>query len=153
MGGVTGQIIPQMPQLVSGEDHVQKIDGSALEAASRDTIQSQQQLADLTKHLGAGQKGSSRRRHKKRKTIRKRKYMKGGLGNVTPLNLPTAKSIPGIDATQVHKDLIDIRNQNLANASGDKLANSPAMILGGKRRSRKAKNGHRRHRTHRRNHK
>lgn len=73
--------------------------------------------------------------------------------NATPLNLPTANSMPGVSADNTHVKIVDYNNQFAANAVGDKLAKAPPMILGGKRRTRKAKNGHRRHRTHRRSHK
>jgi hypothetical protein len=149
MVDVTGQIIPQMPTLPNPEAHRQQINGSALEAASRTTIESNAQLASMAKALGAGQKGASRRRrHTKKKAKR------GGASlNATPLGLPTANSIPGVNADDTHVKLAGIRAQNIVNGVGDKLANAQPMILGGKRRTRKAKNGHRRHRTHRRSRK
>jgi hypothetical protein len=148
MGVVTGQIIPQMPTLPNPEAHRQEINGSALEAASRTTIESNAQLAGMAKALGAGQKGASRRRrHTKKKAKR------GGSLNATPLGLPTANSVAGLNADDVHVKLANVRAQNIVNGSGDKYANAQPMILGGKRRTRKAKNGHRRHRTHRRSRK
>ena len=143
MGDRTGQIIPQAPALY--KPPTQQINGSPLEAASKVTIESNAQLASMAKALGAGQKGASRRRRRTKK--------RGGSLNATPLNLPTAGSIPGVNADSTHVKLVDFKNQFAANASGDKLANAQPMILGGKRRTRKAKNGHRRHRTHRRSRK
>lgn len=145
MGGITGQIIPQAPALY--KPPTQQINGSALEAASKVTIESNAQLASMAKSLGAGQKGASRRRRRTKKNKR------GGSLNATPLNLPSASSVPGVSADDTHVKLVDFKNQFAANASGDKLANAQPMILGGKRRTRKAKNGHRRHRTHRRSRK
>lgn len=127
----------------------QNINGSALEAASKVTIDSNAQLASMAKSLGAGQKGASRRRRSK-----KRKVKRGGASlNASSLNLPSAKSMPGVDADSTHVKIVDLKNQFGANAVGDKDINAPPAIVGGKRRTRKAKNGHRRHRTHRRSRK
>lgn len=147
MGDETGRIIPPAPAMILPK--TQQINGSALEAASKVTTESNAQLASMAKSLGAGQKGASRRR----RHTKKRRAKKGGSLNATPLNLPTASSVPGVSADDTHVKLTDIRNQNIANGAGDKYANAPPMILGGKRRTRKAKNGHRRHRTHRRSRK
>lgn len=147
MVDVTGRVQHTAPAMYVPP--VQNIKGSALEAASETTIGANRQLADMAKALGAGQKGASRRkRHTK-----KRRAKRGGSLNATPLNLPTANSMPGVNADNTHVKLVDLKNQFAVNALGDKDVNAPPAIVGGKRRTRKAKNGHRRHRTHRRSRK
>ncbi len=148
MVDVTGRVQHVAPAMYTPV--AQKLNGSPIEAASKVTIDSNAQLAGMAKSLGAGQKGASRRR----RHSKKRKVKRGGASlNVTPLNLPTANSMPGVSADNTHEKLVNFKNQLAANALGDKDINAPPAIVGGKRRTRKAKNGHRRNRTHRRSRK
>ena len=144
----SGQILPQAPQLHIPS--VQRLQGSPLEAASARTLESNARLAETAKSMGAGQKGSSRRRKKR--------------GGAAPINmnaqipsLPEAGTIPGVSHAQNHLRNIDNLNQLRADASGDKLMNAQPYdphVKGGRRtkRHRKAKNGRSSNRTHRRGH-
>jgi hypothetical protein len=143
----SGQILPQAPALHIPS--VQNLQGSPLEAASAKTLESNAKLAEAARSMGAGQKGSARRRKK----------MKGGLVNLNAQipSLPEAGTIPGVSHAQNHMRNVDNLNQLRADASGDKLMNAQPYdphVKGGRRtkRHRKAKNGRRSNRTHRRGH-
>jgi len=141
MGTVANRIIPTLPPFYN-PDSPQKAEGGPLEAAANDTLTAQAKSAAAFKALGAGQKGSSRRRKR------------GGAAtmNATFPSLPTANSMPGASAIDRHVELVDMKNQFAANAAGDKLANATPMQLGGKTKKRgsKAKHGRRGNRTHKR---
>lgn len=140
-----GQIIPAAapmkfpsPQLVSG---------GPLNAAANDTINQRYHQIETAEKLGAGQRGGKRYRKVKR----------GGSENlnVHPSTLPSAGSIPGVDPTETHIALTNVRNQLAADRVGDALHNAapyyPAKT-GGKRTKRKSKHGRRNNRTYRRGH-
>jgi hypothetical protein len=138
----------------------QKITGSIAQAAAEKTTQDAANQAAAFKALGAGQKGSSRR---------KRRHTGGAGQNVTPSNLPTANSVPGANPTDVMKKLVDIQTQLKASGTYDKLINAPPAKVGGfrmygaedlypgsgthsdtkDRRKTKKKHGRRHKRTHR----
>ena len=140
----SGQIIPQAPALHTPP--VQDIQGSPLEAASKNTLDANAKLAETAKAMGAGQKGSGRRR------------MHGGADNLNAHipSVPEAGTIRGVSHANVHVAGVNNLNQIRANAVGDKLMNvqpyDPTPTKGGRRtkRHRKAKNGRRNNRTHRR---
>jgi hypothetical protein len=143
----SGQIIPQAPALHVPQ--VQDIEGGMLEAASSKTLAANSKLAETAKAMGAGQKGSGRRR----------KIKRGGATqnlNIHSPMLPSAGTIRGVSVDNVHKSGVDNLNQIRASASGDKLLNAqpydPTPTKGGRRtkRHRKAKNGRSNKRTHRR---
>ncbi len=142
----SGQIIPQAPALHTPP--VQDLEGSALEAASAKTLASNAKLAETAKAMGAGQKGSGRRR----------KHRRGGAENLNahPPNLPEAGTIRGVSAMNNHLANVNNLNQIRADASGDKFLHAqpydPTPTKGGRRtkRHRKAKNGRSHKRTHRR---
>jgi hypothetical protein len=142
----SGQIIPQAPALHTPP--VQDLEGSALEAASAKTLSSNAKLAETAKAMGAGQKGSGRRR----------KYRRGGAENLNahPPNLPEAGTIRGVSAMNNHLANVNNLNQIRADASGDKFLHAqpydPTPTKGGRRtqRHRKAKNGRSHKRTYRR---
>jgi hypothetical protein len=141
----SGQILPQAPALHIPS--VQHLEGSPLEAASARTLESNARLAETAKSMGAGQKGSARRRRK------------GGAVNMNAQipSLPEAGTISGVSHAQNHLRNVDNLNQLRADASGDKLMNAQPYdphVKGGRRtkRHRKAKNGRRSNRTHRRGH-
>lgn len=144
----------------------QTINGGPINAAASKTMAAQAQQVEAAKALGAGQKGSSRRRRRHR-------------GGATSLNasipfMPTANSIPGVSAANNHLNAVNNLNQIRADKVYDSLQNAPAMKVGGFRiresgdeefledgsmtrrhkRSHKIskKYGGRRHRTHRRGH-
>lgn len=151
----------------------QNIQGGLIEAASAKTIASQAAAADHYKNLGGGQKGAGRRRSRKHKGKRKsRKVRRGGAQslNMVPLGLPTANSVPGVNADDVLKGTVDLKNQIAADKSYDHLRGATPIKLGGfrfrdaeelypgsgsqedtKGRS-KVKHGRRSKRTHRRRH-
>lgn len=139
-----GQIIHQPPALHTPP--IQDLEGSALEAASRTTIESNTKLAEAARSLGAGQKGASR----KRKT---RKAKRGGANlNAKIPDLPEAGTIRGVSHAQNHLDGVNNLNQLRYDAIGDKDIHAQPIQLGGKgkKRSRKAKkHGRSRNRTHR----
>lgn len=130
----------------------QKVEGGILNASANKTVMSQLKAGEIAKSLGAGQKGSSRRRRRK-----------GGNLNVAPVNIPTANSITGVSATNVHIKGVDLLNQVRADKMYDGLVNAtPRQVAGfrfrdegevyGSSRRRKAKNGRHSKRTHRRKH-
>lgn len=139
-----GQIIHQPPGLYTPP--VQDLEGSALEAASKTTLESNAKLAEAAKSLGAGQKGSSRRR-------RTRKAKRGGANlNAKIPDLPEAGTIRGVSHSQNHLNAVNNLNQIKYDAIGDKDIHAQPIQLGGKgkKRSRKAKkHGRSRNRTHR----
>ena len=144
----SGQIIPG--ELKFQPPPVQNIQGSALEAASKTTLDANAKLAATAKAMGAGQKGAGRR-----------KIRRGGAAdnlNVHAPMLPEAGSIKGVSAIGVHMQNINNQRQISTDAVGDKLMNAqpydPTPTKGGRRtkRNRKAKNGRRNNRTHRRGH-
>jgi len=132
---------------------VQDLQGSALEAASTKTIASNASLAATAKAMGAGQKGSSRKRSLKLK----RKLKRGGATNMNAqaVNLPEAGTIKGVSAMQNHLTNVDNLNQVRFSAVYDKASSLPAYdptpAKGGKRTKRKhtQKHGRRSNRTHR----
>jgi hypothetical protein len=140
----SGQIIPAAPALHTPP--IQDLEGSPLEAASKTTIDSNAKLAETAKAMGAGQKGSGRRK------------MRGGADNLNAHipSVPEAGTIRGVSHANVHVAGVDLLNKVRADASGDKLMNvqpyDPTPTKGGRRtkRHRKAKNGRRNNRTHRR---
>ena len=142
----SGQVMPSAPPLHTPP--VQDLQGSALEAASKNTMDANAKLAETAKAMGAGQKGSGRRR----------KHKKGGAENLNahPPNLPEAGTIRGVSAMNNHLANVNNLNQIRADASGDKFLHAqpydPTPTKGGRRtkRHRKAKNGRSHKRTHRR---
>jgi hypothetical protein len=142
MSGTTlpnGQILP--PPVAMYIPPAQSVPGGALNAAADKTVTARAQQIETAQKMGVGQKGGKRR-------------FKGGAENLNAHAslLPSAGSIPGVDATNLHVENTDRLNAIRAAATGDKLANSapyyPAKS-GGKRTKRKS-NGRRHHRTHRR---
>lgn len=135
---------------------VQDLQGSALEAASSKTIASNAAMAATAKAMGAGQKGSSRRK-KTRRTLKQKRKLRGGAENLNAqaVNLPEAGTIKGVSAMQNHLTNVNNLNQIRASAVYDKLGNAqpydPTPATGGKRTKRKhtQKHGRRSNRTHR----
>ena len=131
----------------------QNVEGGIQNAAAAKTLVQQTKAAEIAKSLGAGQKGSSRRR-------------RGGAVNAAPMNVPTANSIPGVSATQNHIDGVNNLNQIRADRAYDGLINAtPRQVAGfrfrdeskygAKRKTIKRvgkKHGRRSNRTHRRKH-
>jgi hypothetical protein len=141
----SGQIIVNSgPPLQTG--FTQQITGTPIDAAANKTLAANAQQVAAAKAMGAGQKGSSRRRHKKRR-------MRGGVNlNASIPSIPEAGSIPGISHAQNHLDAVNNLNQMRHDAVYDGLHNATPRSMGGKR-SRKAKKHGRSHkRTHRRKH-
>jgi hypothetical protein len=141
-----GQIIPDAPALY--RPPTQQVSGSLIEAAASKTLASNAAAAEAAQKLGAGQKGAGRRRRR-----RSHKVKKGGAQtmNASIPNLPTANSIPGVSHVQNHLDAVDHLNDIKAGAMFDSTLNAAPVNVGGRRkRSRKAKNGRRHNRTHRR---
>ncbi len=140
----------------------QSIAGGPINAAAAKTMAAQAQQVAAAKALGAGQKGSARRRRRHR-------------GGATNLNasipfMPTANSIPGVSAANNHLNAVNNLNQIRADKVYDALQNAPPLKVGGFRlrdaeelypmsgthedtkrtRRIKKKHGRRNHRTHRR---
>lgn len=130
----------------------QNVEGGIQNAAANKTMVSQAKAAEIAKSLGAGQKGSSRRR--------------GGAVNAAPMNVPTANSIPGVSASQNHINGVNLLNQFKADRVYDGLITAtPRQVAGfrmrdeskygAKRKTIKRvtkKHGRRSNRTHRRKH-
>lgn len=133
-----GQIIHAAPAL--HKDPIQSLPGgSALEAAAAKTVASQQQQAAAAKSLGAGQRGSGRRR----------KYRGGNQNAVIP-ELPQGGTLKGITHEQNHLDAVNTLNQLRADKVGDADINAQPIKIGGTKRRRRT-NGRRRNRSYRRN--
>ena len=134
-----GQIIePQAP--AHQERYIQTMKGSAVDSAVQKVNNAIQQQAAASKSLGAGQRGSGKRR---------KKY-KGG-NNVTIPNIPTSNSIQGISPAAVHQQAGDNLAQIKADASYDKHINATPIKLGGKKKkTRRKRNGRNNTRNHRR---
>jgi len=129
------------------------VPGGTLNAASDRTIAGIAQHAAAAKALGAGQKGSSRKRRSQ-----KRRRFRGGAAlnlNANVPNIPSANSIPGVSPADTHVKAVNTLNSVRYAGSYDKLINAPPIQLNGgtkKRKSKsKRKNGRRSKRTHRRN--
>ena len=123
----------------------QEIEGGPLEAASAKTITGNARLAETARNMGAGQKGSGRRK------------MRGGATpnlNAHPPNLPEANTIKGVSAANNHLTNVNNLNQLKTGAMYDKQMNAaPYDPQGGGRRTkkhRKARNGSSHNRRHRR---
>jgi hypothetical protein len=118
----SGQVIATEPTLyIPGS---QKVTGSFIGAATDATMKAQTTNVAAMQNLGAGQKGSSRRRTK-------RKVRGGANLNVPASFVPTANSIPGVSHEAVHIKNVDNLNQLRASASYDSLANAQPYQLGG----------------------
>ena len=100
---------------------IQKISGSIAQAAAQKTTTDAANAAAIHKALGAGQKGSGRRR----------KYIGGAEQNVTPPPLPTANSIAGANSADVLKKLVDAHTQVKASSAYDSLAKAQPVKVGG----------------------
>lgn len=100
----------------------QNVQGGLVEAASAKTLASQAAAAQQYKNLGAGQKGAGRRKKKR-----------GGAQNLNmvPLGLPTANSVPGVNADDVFKASVDLKNQIAADKSYDHLVGTTPIKVGG----------------------
>jgi hypothetical protein len=115
----------------------QNVQGGLIEAASAKTLASQAAAATHYQNMGAGQKGAGRRRSRKtRKHKGKRKSRKVRRGgaqslNMVPLGLPTANSVPGVNADDVLKGTVDLKNQIAADKSYDHLRGATPIKLGG----------------------
>jgi len=158
--GPNGQIIINSgPPLHTG--FVQNIQGGPIDAAAAKTLAAQQNQVAAAKALGAGQKGSSRRRRRQR----------GGVNlNANIPSIPEAGTIPGVSHAQNHINAINNLNQIRASGVYDGLINATPIKMGGfrirdaeelypgsgthedtkHRRRTKKKHGSRNKRTHRR---
>lgn len=137
-------VLPAPPLHIPG---TQDIQGSALEAASAKTLDANARLAETARHMGAGQKGSSRRRRR----------LRGGAAPSLNAHLPIipeAGTIKGVSSANNHLENVDNLNQLRTGAMYDKQMNAgPYDPQGGGRRTkkhRKSKNGRSNIRTHRR---
>lgn len=119
--GPNGQIIVNSgPPIVVGP--TQNIHGSALEAAAAKTLSAQQAQVAAAKALGAGQKGSSRKRRK----------MRGGVNlNANIPSIPEAGTIPGVSHAQNHINAINNLNQLRHDAVYDGLMGATPIKMGG----------------------
>lgn len=115
------QVVAQPPPLKLG--FTQNIEGGVIDAAAKTTMNAQQTQVAASKALGVGQKGSSRKKHKKKRG--------GASTNVSPLYVPTANSIKGVSALQNHINLTNTHNQIIADKSYDALQNAPPIQMGG----------------------
>jgi hypothetical protein len=135
--GADGKIMATSAPVAS-RGFTQNITGSPIDAAAAKTMASQAQQAEATKALGAGQKGSSRRRRHR-----------GGSQSIP--KVPEGGTIPGVSFAGNHVKAIDNLNQLRADKVYDGLLNAPAAKVGGftKKRRGKSKNGRRNNRTRR----
>lgn len=138
----TGQIlVNQAPTPHLG--FTQQITGTPIDAAAAKTLAAQAQQVATAKSMGAGQKGSSR----------KRRRMRGGTNwNASIPTIPEAGSIPGVSHAQNHLNAINNLNQIRADQVYDGLHSATPRSVGGKRSRKVKKNGRSHKRTHRRKH-
>lgn len=145
-----GRIIPAEPAMIVGDKQV-GVPGGIINAASSKTVDAINQHAAAAKALGAGQKGSSRRRRS-----HKRRHRGGAQPNLNANvpNIPTAGTIPGVNPADNHIKAVNTLNSIRFAGVGDNLINAaPIQLKGGtkKRKSKsKRKHGRRSKRTHRR---
>lgn len=137
----TGQIIVnQAPTPHLG--FTQQITGTPIDAAANKTLAAHAQQVATAKAMGAGQKGSSRKRR-----------MRGGTNwNASIPSVPEAGTIPGVSHAQNHLDAVNNLNQIRADKVYDNLHNETPRAVGGKRSRKVKKNGRSHKRTHRRKH-
>lgn len=137
----TGQIIVnQAPAPHLG--FTQQITGTPIDAAANKTLAAHAQQVATAKAMGAGQKGSSRKRR-----------MRGGTNwNASIPSVPEAGTIPGVSHAQNHLDAVNNLNQIRADKVYDGLHNATPKAVGGKRSRKVKKNGRSHKRTHRRKH-
>lgn len=137
----SGQIIVNSgPPLHTG--FTQNITGTPIDAAAAKTLAAQAQQVAAAKSLGAGQKGSSRKRR-----------LRGGVNlNASIPSVPEAGTIPGVSHAQNHLDAVNNLNQLRHDSVYDGLHNATPRSMGGKRSRKVKKNGRSHKRTHRRKH-
>lgn len=119
--GPNGQIIVNSgPPLHTG--FVQHIQGGPIDAAASKTMAAYHTQVETAKALGAGQKGSSR----------KRRRMRGGVNlNANIPSIPEAHTIPGVSHAQNHLNAINNLNQLRADQVYDGLVNATPIKMGG----------------------
>jgi len=141
-----GRILPAEPAMIVGAKQ-EGIPGGIINAASSKTVDGINQHAAAARALGAGQKGSSRRRRRHRGGAQPNLH-----ANIP--NIPTAGSIKGVTPADNHIKAVDTLNAVRFGGVGDKLINAAPIQLGGKTKKRKSKSkrkhGRRSKRTHRR---
>lgn len=137
----TGQIIINSgPPLHTG--FIQQITGTPIDAAATKTLAAHAQQVATAKAMGAGQKGSSRKRR-----------MRGGVNlNASIPSLPEAGSILGVSHAQNHLDAVNNLNQIRHDKVYDGLHNATPKTVGGKRSRKVKKHGRSNKRTNRRKH-
>jgi hypothetical protein len=117
--GPNGQIIiNQGPPLHTG--FTQHMTGGPIDAAAAKTLAAQQSQINASRSLGAGQKGSGR------------KKQRGGVNlNANIPVLPEAHTIPGVSRTEAH--LAAVNNLNAIKTAGvyDGLTNATPIQMGG----------------------
>lgn len=119
--GPNGQIIVNSGPPMYIPSH-QNIEGSPLEAAAAKTLAAQQSQIAAAKALGAGQKGSSRKRRK----------MRGGVNLTANIPyIPEGGSIPGVSHAQNHLNAVNNLNQIRHDAVYDNLMGATPMKVGG----------------------
>jgi hypothetical protein len=121
--GPNGQIIiNQGPPLHTG--FVQHMQGSPIDAAAAKTLAAQQSQIAAARSLGAGQRGSSRRR--------KHKKMRGGMNLTANIpSIPEAHTIPGVSHVQNHLNAVNNLNQIRHDQVYDGLVNATPIKMGG----------------------
>ena len=119
-----GQIYPGQPALHPG--FTQNVEGGILKAATNHTLSQQATNAAAVAGLGAGQKGSGRRRTKRRK-------LRGGAAslNVSPLSIPTAGTISGVHPENNQIAGVNALNHIKMGAMYDHLGSSKPYLVGG----------------------
>lgn len=137
----SGQIIINSgPPLHTG--FTQNITGTPIDAAASKTLAAHAQQVATAKAMGAGQKGSSRKRR-----------MRGGVNlNASIPSLPEAGTIPGVSHAQNHLDAVNNLNDMRAAKVYDGLHNATPRAVGGKRSRKVKKHGRSNKRTNRRKH-
>lgn len=98
---------------------LQEVSGSIAQAAAAKTAADQADHAAAFTALGAGQKGSGRRRTRKGRG----RKMRGG-EKVQPMNIPTAGSVPGQNPTDIAQKSVEVLAQLKASRAYDGLADA-----------------------------
>ena len=99
-----------------------EISGSIAQAAAAKTAADSALQVATTQALGAGQKGSGRRRTRKGRG----RKMRGG-ASVQPVNIPTANSVPGQNPTDIAQKAVEQLAALKAAGSYDKFVGAQPM--------------------------
>jgi hypothetical protein len=119
--GPNGQIIVNQPPTIETGPQ-QAMTGSPIDAAASKTLTANANQIAAAKSLGAGQKGSSRRR---------RRHRGGSNMTASIATVPEAGTMKGVSYANNHINAINNLNQLRASGAYDSLTSAPPMQIKG----------------------